>query len=86
MKTYSCILLISESGNFARLSTQTGRIIAEFLIDGCLAIAAYNAANNVPIEKGRVNIFRGELIQLARNERLDVKEEKIHNTEEEGVF
>ena len=68
---------ISPSGRICRLITLNGRIIAEFLVHGYLLQAAENAVNNSKIERGRINIFRGELKQLAPYEYLDTKEEDI---------
>jgi len=71
MKIYQASLLVSESGKYAKISAPNGRIIAEFVVDGPLAVAAYNAVNNIPQKSGRVNFFSGELIQLEKGERID---------------
>ena len=76
-KVYSCNLTISESGKYARLTTPSGRLIAEIIVDGTLVVAAFNASNNVPEKPGRVNFFTGELIQLERGEKIDAANECV---------
>lgn len=82
MKTYDCKLKISESGKTIRLVHANGRPFAEILVDGPLAVAAYNAENNIPRIKGRVNMFRGELIALEKDEILDMHTERILDRDE----
>jgi hypothetical protein len=79
---YEVLLSITKSGRIARVSAPNGRIIAEFLVKGFLNKALHNAVSNLPIEKGRVNVFRGELRQLAPYEYLDIKEEDIYDRDE----
>ncbi len=84
MPIYNVNLSISESGKIVTLITQTGRVIAQLYCDGPLNIAAYNASNNIPFEKGRVNIFRGDIMQLEKYEFLDIQNECISNKENNG--
>ncbi|SRR6266568_5601607 len=75
-------LQISNSGRIGKITAKNGRIIAEFLIKGYLAKALNNAIKDNPIEKGKVNLFRGELKQLAPYEYLDTREEEIFERED----
>jgi hypothetical protein len=75
--TIQVSLYLSPSGRLGKITTTNGRIIAEFLIKGYLLQAAENAIHQLPIEKGKINIFRGEIKQLAPYEYLDTQEEDI---------
>jgi hypothetical protein len=71
-------LEFSESGRILRiLCPDNNRIIAEILVHGPLRACAKNAAGNVPIQKGRPNIYRGELYGLTGYEILDKELENI---------
>lgn len=71
------ILEISDSGKFAEIRLENGRIIAQFLIHGLLKRVAENCMNGTEIISGRPNIFRGELYQLAPYEYLNDRDEQI---------
>lgn len=74
---YPTVLSISESGEIAIITAGNGRVIAELLVYGPLKQAAQNASNNTPPERGRVNIFRGDMNQLEKDEFLDIEAELI---------
>lgn len=76
-KSYTVTLSLSESGKIMTLTAHNGRLIGEFYVEGPLHIAAYNAANNIPMEKGRVNIYRGDIQMLERNEYINKEQEYI---------
>ena len=68
---------ISPSGRLLRLTHSNGRIIAEILIHGPLRQIVDNCESDMPIVRGRPNIFRGELFGLAGYEILDTASECI---------
>ena len=72
---------LSDSGRILRIIADNERIIAEILVRGYLKAAILNAIADEKIEKGRINVFRGELKQLAPYEYLDVSEEEIMEKE-----
>jgi hypothetical protein len=72
-----CILSISDSGRIAQIFHTNGRLITELLVHGPLLHVAQNCEANIPITKGRPNVFRGELFGLAGYEYLNVEQEKI---------
>lgn len=74
---YPTVLSISESGKIAIITASNGRTIAELLIDGPLKQAIHNAIKDSPVERGKVNIFRGDIAQLERDEFLDIDAEMI---------
>lgn len=68
---------ISDSGKFAEIRLESGRIIAQFLVHGLLKRVAENCRFENEILPGRPNIFRGELFQLAGYEFLNRENETI---------
>lgn len=85
MKYYRTKLEISDTGKIATIRHENGRAIAEFYVDGPLAVAAYNVDRQIPVKKGRVNIFRGELQALDRDEMLDIANEVIRTRAEDAA-
>ena len=71
------ILKHSESGKILQLLAPNGRTILEILIHGDILGPINSAINNLPIVKGRSNIFRGECFQLANWELLDLENERV---------
>src|SRR5260221_14233507 len=69
-------LSISESGRVMTITATNGRIIAEILVHGPLKQVIENCLNEASIQKGRANIFRGELWGLSGYEFLDVESER----------
>ena len=70
-------LALTNSGRILTLTAINGRIIAEILVHGSLSDVLSNCLTEKPITKGRANIFRGELFQLAGYEVLDTENERI---------
>lgn len=68
---------IELQGKILFITAENKRTIAEVLVHGPLESCMNNAARNVPIERGRANIFRGELFGLAGYEYLNIEEERI---------
>ncbi len=77
MQIPNLTLDISDSGKFAELRLNNGRIIAQFLVHGLLKRVSENCVSRNEILAGRPNIFRGELFQLASYEYLNREEEMI---------
>lgn len=68
---------IDISGKILTISAANGRLIAQILVEGPFEPCLKNAAQNMPIEKGRANIYRGELLPLENHEYLDLKNQEI---------
>ena len=75
--TPNALVEVSDSGRILTILHKNGRLIAEVLVHGHFKRVLEACENDEEIFRGRANIFRGELFQLAGYEFLNKQDETI---------